>query len=78
MAVKMDPAYVINEDGSLTLLEVSIVTCADDDPHRLRDSEGHTVTVTELRETVPGFSLQDEELIQSSRPSPSPRRPEPE
>lgn len=56
----MDPAYLVNEDGSLTLLEVSIVTCADDDPHRLLDSEGRTITVTELRETVPGFSLQED------------------
>ena len=43
MAVKMDPAILLHPDGTLEVLEVSIVDCPDDDPHRLPGSEGESV-----------------------------------
>lgn len=43
MAVKLDPAILLHPDGTLEVLEVSLVECPDDDPHRLPDSEGERI-----------------------------------
>lgn len=44
MAIKLDPAYRLDADGHLTLLEVSFVNCRDTDPYRLRGTEGEHLT----------------------------------
>jgi len=49
MAIKFDPMFAIKPDGTFELLEVSLVNCPDDDPHRILDSEGERL-VTFIRE----------------------------
>ena len=40
MAIKFDQSYSIDEDGQRLLGDASWVNCSDDDPYRVRGTEG--------------------------------------
>lgn len=47
MAVKLDSQYFKDEEGQLLLGDTSWVTCSDEDPYRIRGTEGQGIVVTE-------------------------------
>lgn len=47
MAIKFDQQYSIDEDGQLLLGDASWVNCSDEDPRRVRGTEGQRYVAIE-------------------------------
>jgi len=47
MAIKVDQQYSVDENGQLLLGDVSWVNCSDEDPYRVRGTEGQRYVTIE-------------------------------